>query len=145
MGQSVGKGRYHLNADGEVGEFIDRLALLRPSAWLAAVSTPEDYASLVSAENIESLTSRTGRQLDVWSTTDAVEAAAHIAFGGIAGDKRFIANRASAIRRAKGAALGLLLRLELSPEDFERLYRPFRDLIPLGDLAEAASATPRSH
>ena len=145
MGQSVGGGRYDLNSSGEVGEFIERLVLLRPSAWLGAISTPEDYAGEVSAQNLQSLITRTGRQLDVWSATDGVETAAHLAFGGIAGDKRFVANRASAIRSAMGAAMGLLFRSELSPEEFERLYRPFRDLIPLGDLAEAASSTPRSH
>ena len=143
MRQSVG--RYDLTSSGEVGEFIERLALLTSSAWVAAVSAPDDHASEVSAQDMESLITRTGRQIDVWSATDGVDTAAHMAFGAIAGNKRFLANRASAIRGAKGAALALLFRSELSPAEFERLYRPFRDLIPLVDLAEAASAMPRSH
>lgn len=145
MGQSVERGRYDLNVGGEVGEFIERLASLRPGAWLEAVSTPENNAGDVSAENLKSLISRTGRAIDAWSATDGVDTAAHIAFGGIAGDKRFQAKRASAIRNARYAALGLLFRSELPLEDFERLYQPFGKLIPLGDLAGAASATPRSH
>jgi hypothetical protein len=145
MGESVERGRYDLNASGEVGEFIERLASLRPDAWLGAVSTPDNNAGDVSVQNLNSLISRTGRAIDAWSATDAVETAAHIAFGGIASDKRFEAKRASAIRTARHAALGLLFRSELSPEDFERLYQPFGKLIPLSDLAEAASATARSH
>ena len=94
--------------------------------------------------HLQSLIKETGRQIDVWSANDSVDAAAHIAFGRIAGDKRFLANRASAIRCAKSAAIALLLRSDLSPEEFERLYRPFGKLIPVGDLAGSEKPATRS-
>jgi hypothetical protein len=142
MGQSVG--RYDLNSTGEVGEFIERLALLAPSAWIAASSPSKDHAVEVSAQNLESLIAGTGRQLEAWSVADAVETTAHIAFGSTAADKRFLSKKASAIRTATSAALGIRFRSELSPEDFERLYRPFSKLIPFADLARPESPSARS-
>jgi hypothetical protein len=143
--RSQSAGPYELRSAGDVGEFIDRLALLRPSDWIAALPSSQDSPSAASLQHLESVIARTRRQIDAWCATDGIETEAHIAFGCSDSSARFLADKAAAIRTAERTALALLVRAELSPDEFERLYRPFRDLIPLGDLAEATSRTARSH
>src|SRR6266542_4279622 len=130
--------QYDLRSGGEVGEFIDRLALLRRSDWIAALLSSQDSPGAASLQHLESVIAQTRRQIDAWSAADGVETAAHIAFGCSDKDARFLADKAAAIQTAERTALALLVRADLSPDEFERLYRPFKDLIPLTDLAEAA-------
>lgn len=124
MGQSARD--YHLNCHGDVGEFIDRLIELRADDWISAV--PD-----LSPGSIEDLIRKSDHQVAAWSIVDEVETAAHVVFASFTRDARSVARRKAAIFAAERAALALLLRPELSAKEFERLYRPFRELIPLGD------------
>ena len=134
MGQSAG--HYDLSCHGEVGDFIDRLVRLPVDDWIAAISDPRHAPSDASLSTLQSLIGKTGQQVAAWCVADEVETAAHLAFRYSAGDARTIARKSSAIRAAERAALALLLRSDLSAEEFERLYRPWRDLIPLRDLGQ---------
>ena len=127
---------YDLSCHGEAGEFIDRLMRLSSDEWISAVPDPRYAPSDASLSTIESLIGRTGQQVAAWCVADEVETAAHLAFRCSAGDPRMIARKRSAIRAAERAALALLLRSDLSAEEFERLYRPFKELIPLRDLGQ---------
>jgi hypothetical protein len=126
---------YDFGCAGEVARFIDCLAQLRAAEWITAIPDGGAEACDAALAKLESLTVETGQRVAAWCATDGVETAAHLAFRRSTGNAQLVARKSSAIRAAQCAALALLLRSALSPEEFARLYGAFDALIPLRDLS----------
>jgi hypothetical protein len=116
-----------------VEHFIDRLTAFHRDDWIAVASVAEQNAAAQSTANalLEALVAHHGLGVQAWNVADDVETAAFYsaALDGDTPSRRVASLLRAAREAAKVAALALLVRQVLTPNDFETLCRPFAGLM----------------
>jgi hypothetical protein len=117
-----------------VARFTDRLAEFTSNDWLHVAAGAGHSVAARSAARaaIDAVVAEQGFGVPAWNAVDDVQTVSQCTYseaGNVAIPKRIVAELRAARDLAAGAALALLVRTWLTPDQFDVLYQPFAIIV----------------